>query len=114
MGSAPTTVAMSAVSDDSDMPELPPLAYLTSLYPAVSHTFIQREVLKLRQAGVQVETFTIRRAPDEHLLSPVDRSEADRTESVLPVSAGQLIGAHLRALRRRPVSASRKTPISGW
>ena len=97
-------MAMSDVSDDTDTPGLPPVAYLTSLYPAVSHTFIQREVLELRRAGVQVETFTIRPAPEEHLLSPVDRSEAERTESVLPVPPKRLIAAHLRALGRRPLA----------
>lgn len=36
------------------------LAYLTSHYPATSHTFIRREVVGLRRSGVAVETFSIR------------------------------------------------------
>jgi len=100
MGFAPITMAMSDVSNGSDTSTLPPVAYLTSLYPAVSHTFIQREVLELRRVGATVETFTIRPAPEEHLLSSDDRAEAERTESVLPVPLGRLISTHLRALRR--------------
>jgi len=50
------------------VPALPRLAYLTSLYPAASHTFILREVTELRALGFTVETCSIRfgeRAYDE-------------------------------------------------
>ena len=36
------------------------LAYLTSQYPATSHTFISREVAALRKLGVSLDTFSIR------------------------------------------------------
>ncbi|MFN2473913.1 MAG: glycosyltransferase [Sphingomicrobium sp.] len=36
------------------------IAYLTSQYPATSHTFIRREVVALRRSGVDVQTFSIR------------------------------------------------------
>jgi glycosyltransferase involved in cell wall biosynthesis len=85
-----------------EVSSLPAMAYLTSLYPAVSHTFIQREVLELRRRGVRVETFSIRPAPGEHLLSEQDRDEAARTSNVLPASTRRLLSTHLRSFMRRP------------
>lgn len=37
------------------------IAYLTSQYPATSHTFIRREVEALRQTGINITTFSIRK-----------------------------------------------------
>jgi glycosyltransferase involved in cell wall biosynthesis len=78
------------------------VAYLTSRYPAVSHAFVQREVLALRDAGVQVDTFALHRAADEDVLSPVDQAERDATYAIQPVRWGRLISDHLRALVTRP------------
>ena len=50
------------------------LAYLCGQYPAVSHTFVLREVEALRRRDVEVETFSIHRAPQDHLLSDADRA----------------------------------------
>jgi glycosyltransferase involved in cell wall biosynthesis len=82
---------------------LPAIAYLTSLYPAISHTFIQREVLELRRRGVKVETFSIRPAPRAHLLTEQDRDEAARTATVLPCGVGRLVAIHAASLVRRPL-----------
>ena len=78
------------------------VAYLTSRYPAVSHAFVQREVLALREAGVEVDTFALHRAGDEDVLSPVDQAERDATYAVQPVRWGRLMSDHLRALATRP------------
>ena len=45
------------------------IAYLASRYPAVSHTFIQREIAGLRDQGVTIDTFAIRRAQPDEVLS---------------------------------------------
>jgi len=100
--SVPIPEGMTSDQGTSDAPTLPAIAYLTSLYPAVSHTFIQREVLELRRRGVRVETFSIRPAPREHLLTDQDRDEAARTSNVLPARPTHLIGTHLRSFARRP------------
>ena len=43
------------------------VAYLVSRYPAVSHTFILREVAALRCMGAHIDTFSVRRSRmDEH------------------------------------------------
>lgn len=78
------------------------LAYLATHYPAVSHTFILREVRALRSRGIEVETISIHRAKPEELLAAVDREEAERTLSILPPNWLRLIAAHLRALLRAP------------
>lgn len=78
------------------------VAYLTGRYPAVSHTFILREVQALRRRGVSVETLSIWRTADEDLLSDADRSERDATYSVLPVKPLRFLRAHRRALADSP------------
>ena len=79
------------------------IACLVSRYPLLSHTFIMREVLALRRAGVQVDTFTVRRAGDGHLLTEVDREADATTFAIVPPRIGALVGAHLRAFARHPV-----------
>ena len=45
------------------------IAYLNSQYPAISHTFIEREIAALRDQGWQVHTFSVRPCPPEQLRS---------------------------------------------
>ena len=40
--------------------DLPVIAYLTSEYPALSHTFIRREIAALRARGLDVRPFSVR------------------------------------------------------
>lgn len=79
-----------------------PIAYVVGRYPAVSHTFILREVTALRERGVEVIPISIHRAPADDLLSDADRREAARTLAVLPPDPKRFVSAHLRALVRRP------------
>ena len=60
------------------------VGYLLSHYPAVSHTFVLREIYALRRLGVEVETFSIHRTPTDQLLADAGREEAVRTYAVLP------------------------------
>jgi colanic acid/amylovoran biosynthesis glycosyltransferase len=83
------------------------VAYLISRYPAVSHAFVQREVLALRDAGVEVHTFSLRRAEDGDVLSPVDEAEREATYAIQPVKWGRLAAAHVRALVSRPAAYGR-------
>ncbi|HWD76101.1 MAG TPA: glycosyltransferase [Solirubrobacteraceae bacterium] len=78
------------------------VGYLTAEYPLVSHTFIAREVAALRRLGVDVSTFSVRRTPEEKLLSAADRRAAGETFAILPVATGRLLGAHLRAAVTHP------------
>lgn len=59
------------------------IAYLTGEYPAVSHTFILREVLALRSLGLDVITCSIRRTGPEHHRGPDEKEAARSTFHVL-------------------------------
>ena len=59
------------------------IAYLTSEYPAVSHTFILREVEALRALGREVITCSVRRPGPEHLRGPSEKAAAETTFYVL-------------------------------
>ncbi|WP_374303937.1 glycosyltransferase, partial [Paracoccus sp. (in: a-proteobacteria)] len=65
------------------MPRPLRIAYLTGEYPAVSHTFILREVLALRRLGVDVTTCSIRRTGPEHHRGPDERQAAATTFNVI-------------------------------
>ena len=80
----------------------PRIAYLVSQYPATSHTFIRREIAHLRSQGLEVDTFSVRRARVEALVSDADRREAESTHSILPTSLKKLATAHGRTLLRHP------------
>lgn len=73
------------------------VAYVIGRYPAVSHAFVQREVLALRDAGARVETVSIHRARPEDTLSAADRAEAEGTYALLPARLVALLVAHLSA-----------------
>ena len=92
-----------------------PIAYLCSAYPAISHTFVLREVLALRRLGLDVRTFSVRRQPASGLLAPVDRAEAATTESLLPAGPATVVRAWTRLLtRRRGLAALRSAARLAW
>jgi len=80
------------------------LAYLTTHYPALSHTFILREVAALRRLGVEVHTISLRRASGEHLLSRENRDAHHSTYAIRPARVRGLLAAHVGALARHPRS----------
>jgi glycosyltransferase involved in cell wall biosynthesis len=79
------------------------LAYLTSQYPAASHTFIRREVEALRKLGRQIDTFSVRTPGPDETQSDADRSEAEKTFYILRQSPLSFGGAHVGALFTRPI-----------
>ena len=76
------------------------IAYLCNRYPAVSHSFIRREIAGVEAAGHAVDRYTVR-APTE-LIDAEDRAEADLTTAILTAGAPALVGALLAALARGP------------
>lgn len=78
------------------------IGYLISQYPAPSHTFIRREIDAIRRAGLDIETFSIRRPPDDEILSDRDAQDRDETFYVLPASPLRLLRTNVRQLVRRP------------
>ena len=72
-----------------------PLAYLASEYPAISHTFIFREVRHLREIGFQVHTASIRRPGNLEKMTPEEKEEAAGTLYVLSTSPLKIVLNHL-------------------
>lgn len=81
----------------------PRLAYLVSQYPAVTHTFILREIRKLRTLGCDVQVVSVR-GPDRPpaKLSAVEREEYQRTLVIFEAGMTAVAGVHLKTLLRRP------------
>jgi colanic acid/amylovoran biosynthesis glycosyltransferase len=66
------------------------LAYLCNLYPAVSHSFVRREIEGVERAGHEVHRFSLRPAHDD-LKDEADLREAERTRSILGQGASRLL-----------------------
>ncbi len=78
------------------------IAYLTSQYPATSHTFILREVTAVRATGARVDTFAVRPPGTDELTDPGIAAEAATTFDILGQGLWTIAVAHLRMLGGRP------------
>jgi glycosyltransferase involved in cell wall biosynthesis len=78
------------------------VGYLSSLYPALSHTFIFREIQALRALGLTVKTASIRLPEDLDRMTAEEREEFGRTYYVNNTSYARLFFAHLRLVALRP------------
>jgi colanic acid/amylovoran biosynthesis glycosyltransferase len=87
---------------DRDAQERTRVAYLTSQYPATSHTFISREVAALRQFGMQIDTFSIRAPTTAEMDDEQLRAEAHNSFTVLKQPATSFLAAHLSTLVTQP------------
>jgi colanic acid/amylovoran biosynthesis glycosyltransferase len=89
----------------------PRVAYLTNRYPAVSHSFIRREILALERRGVQVSRFASR-GWNEPLPDPADQAESTKTRYLLRAGAAALAGAAAIALLRDPIALARALSLA--
>jgi glycosyltransferase involved in cell wall biosynthesis len=79
------------------------VAYLTGEYPRATDTWIQREIASLRQRGMEVDSFAVRRPGDEHMVGPEQRAERDTTTYLYPrLRTAGLALTHLWLLARSP------------
>lgn len=78
------------------------IAYLTTKYPSVSHTFIRRELREIERRGHSVLRLAIRRS-DAILADPLDREEALKTTHCLSLPATHHFSCLLRVMLTRPV-----------
>ncbi|PNU04351.1 colanic acid biosynthesis glycosyltransferase WcaL [Novosphingobium guangzhouense] len=86
------------------------MAYLSNVYPKISHSFIQTEIAALERQGFDVHRFTVRRAGEV----PADgagRAEAGRTTALLE-DRRALASATLACLVRRPIVALRAMALA--
>lgn len=78
------------------------IAYFVNQYPAVSHTFIRREIQAMEALGVSVERFALRCG--SNLVDAQDKAEAARTRLILKAGPLVFARAFVRAAARRPAT----------
>jgi colanic acid/amylovoran biosynthesis glycosyltransferase len=81
------------------------LAYLCNLYPAVSHSFIRREIEGVESAGHEVHRFSLRPQHGD-LRDEADLAEVSRTETVLAQGVLALLASALWLLAIRPAKSA--------
>ena len=95
------------------------IAYLVSQYPAYSHTFILREVLQLRQFGVQILVASIN-LPDRTFdkLTDIERQEAEQTFYIKQQGIAKAVSVLMKILLLNPVGLFRgikhAIKLGGW
>ena len=77
---------------------LPSIAYLTTAYPSVSHTFIRREIMALEELGYSVTRIAIRESED--VVDPVDLAEREKTLYLIKQSKPGMVLSILHSLWR--------------
>lgn len=78
------------------------IAYLTSQYPATSHTFIRREVTALRETGIDLHTFSVRPPSSAELKTPIDQAEGASTYTLLSQTPAKFLCALAAEALSRP------------
>ena len=86
------------------------IGYLTTVYPAVSHSFVRREIQALEGLGVTVKRWSIR-PPAKALPDPLDRAEAERTDVILGRTASVILAA-MASLVLTPLALWRAARVS--
>jgi len=85
------------------------VAYLCSIYPALSHTFIYREILSLRRAGIEVVTASVNQPPQVEVMPEDEQKEARETLIMKGVSPVAVLSAQLRCFLYSPAGYLRMT-----
>ncbi len=88
------------------------IAYLTGEYPRGTDTFISREIMALRKRGLEIETFSIRRAAGNLKLGNNQQSERERTFYVLEQTFGHILWAILTVIAKYPSGFSRAVRLA--
>jgi len=77
------------------------VAYLINQYPAVSHSFIRREIVALEELGIDVFRFSIRSLASE-LVDPADKQELEKTRFILDIGIFGLVYSFLFVIFTSP------------
>ncbi len=78
------------------------VGYFTNQYPAVSHTFIRREIRAMEALGVSVVRYALR--PGTYLVDDEDKAEANQTRFVLRAGVGKFFRCCIIASLTQPVA----------
>jgi glycosyltransferase involved in cell wall biosynthesis len=74
------------------------VAYLSSVYPRATDSFVREEIAALRALDFDIETFSVRRPPADQLTTDSIRAEAKRTVDLLHAGPATLLKCATRAL----------------
>jgi colanic acid/amylovoran biosynthesis glycosyltransferase len=91
------------------------VAYFTNIYPAVTHTFIRREIRATEVLGVKVFRCAVR--SDVNLVDREDMKEKAETRYISEVNIGELLRASFITLLTRPLTTARAIRLTfkiGW
>jgi glycosyltransferase involved in cell wall biosynthesis len=83
-------------------PRTPRVAYLVNRYPAISHTFIRREIAGVEAAGIEVRRFSVR-AEESGAIDAADRAERERTTVLLGHGLTPLLASLVLTAVGRPL-----------
>ena len=92
------------------------IGYFVNQYPAVSHTFIRREIQALEALGVEIVRYALRPRADG-LTDPEDKRELERTAHVLGSGIPVLLCSTAKAFLTQPraaLDALRMALRIGW
>lgn len=79
------------------------VGYLINRYPAVSHTFIRREITGVEACGIEVVRYSIRSTAESECVDAADRTERERTTVLLQGGAMPLLWALVMTALGRPL-----------
>jgi glycosyltransferase involved in cell wall biosynthesis len=83
------------------------VAYLANPYPAISHTFIFREIQSLRISGLEVFPVSIDRSKDLKKMTPEEQHEAEGVKVLKDVKFLEAMLAVFRVFIRSPIGFAR-------
>jgi len=78
------------------------VGYFTNQYPAVSHTFIRREIQAIEALGVTVFRYALRSG--DNLVDPEDQAEKRKTRFILSARTSELVRCWAAALFTQPLT----------
>jgi glycosyltransferase involved in cell wall biosynthesis len=76
------------------------IAYFVNQYPAVSHTFIRREIKAIEELGIRVLRYALR--PGDNLVDPDDKEEQSKTRYIVRAGLTDIIACFMRAALAHP------------
>jgi colanic acid/amylovoran biosynthesis glycosyltransferase len=91
------------------------IAYFTNQYPALSHTFIRREIRAIEAMGRTVFRYALR--PGGNLVDIEDQEEETRTRYILRSGALEIIRCNATVLFTRPLAVCQAVGLTikiGW
>ena len=81
------------------------IAYFINQYPAVTHTFIRREIRAVEALGMSVFRYALR--PGKNLSDPEDKQEERRTKFILKIGTRELLYCCAGTILTQPIATWR-------